>query len=133
MSGVGASGGVNGLGPPPGLAPGAARPATRPAPGVTAGDRGFGGALERAGRLAFSGHAAKRIEQRGLDLDGPRIQRLEDAVARAASKGSRDSLILLDELALVVSVRTNTVITAMDEASRKEHVFTNIDSVVIAP
>lgn len=129
------SGGVNGLGPSPGLAPVAApalRPAARPA-GVATGERGFADALDRAGRLAFSGHAAKRIEQRGLDLDASRMQRLEDAVARAASKGSRDSLILLDELALVVSVRTNTVITAMDEASRKEHVFTNIDSVVIAP
>ena len=129
------SGGVSGLGPTPGRRPGGdvgARPGARPA-GPAAGERGFAGALERAGRLAFSGHAAKRIEQRGLELDASRMQRLEDAVARAASKGSRDSLILLDELALVVSVRTNTVITAMDEASRKEHVFTNIDSVVIAP
>lgn len=126
---------MNGLGPSPGLSPVAA-PATRPAAGpagVAGGERGFADALDRAGRLAFSGHAAKRIEQRGLDLDASRMQRLEDAVARAASKGSRDSLILLDELALVVSVRTNTVITAMDEASRKEHVFTNVDSVVIAP
>jgi flagellar operon protein len=127
--------GVNGLGPSPGLPPGvapAARPAARPS-GAAVGERGFAGALDRAGQLSFSAHATKRIEQRGLTLDASRMQRLEDAVARAASKGSRDSLILLDELALVVSVRSNTVITAMDEASRKEHVFTNIDSVVIAP
>ena len=53
-------------------------------------------------------------------------------MGRAEAKGSRDSLVLLDELALVVSVRNHTVVTAMDEASRKEHVFTNIDSVGIA-
>ena len=47
-------------------------------------------------------------------------------------RGARDSLVLLDELALVVSVRNHTVITAMDESSRRDHVFTNIDSVVIA-
>ena len=52
-------------------------------------------------------------------------------MGRAQEKGSRDSLILLDELALVVSVRSRTVVTAMDEASRSDHVFTNIDSVVI--
>lgn len=96
--------------------------------------RGFSEALDRLERsqLEFSKHALKRIEQRGLQLDEPRLERLEDAVARAQAKGSRDSLILLDELALVVSVQSRTVVTAMDEASRKEHVFTNIDSVVIA-
>lgn len=88
-------------------------------------------ALERS-QLEFSKHALKRIEQRGLQMDAPRLDRLEQAVDRAEAKGSRDSLILLDELALVVSVQHRTVLTAMDESSRKEHVFTNIDSVVIA-
>jgi flagellar operon protein len=87
--------------------------------------------MERA-QLDFSKHARKRIEQRGLDLDPERLTRLEAAVGRAEAKGAKDSLILLDELALVVNVRSRTVVTAMDEASRKEHVFTNIDSVVIA-
>lgn len=88
-------------------------------------------ALERS-QLEFSRHALKRIEQRGLQMDAPRLDRLEQAVERAEAKGARDSLILLDELALVVSVQNRTVLTAMDESSRKEHVFTNIDSVVIA-
>ena len=82
--------------------------------------------------LHFSKHASKRIEQRGLDMDASRMERLERAVGQAAEKGSKDSLILLDELALVVSVQNRTVVTAVDEASRREHVFTNIDSVVIA-
>ena len=94
----------------------------------------FEEALSHASKsgLRFSGHAAKRIEQRGLQLDGDRLRRLEEAVDRAAAKGARESLVLLDELALVVSVRNQTVITAMDEESQREHVFTNIDSVVIA-
>ena len=95
---------------------------------------GFESALEQAARpgLRFSGHAARRLEQRGVQLDGDRMRRLESAVDRAEAKGGRDSLILLDELALIVSVQNHTVVTAIDEASRKEHVFTNIDSVVIA-
>ena len=107
----------------------AAAPATTPRDGA-----GFAHALAeaRGSRLQFSGHAAKRIAQRGLQLDGARMRRLEQAVDRAEAKGARDSLVLLDELALVVSVRNHTVITAMDESSRRDHVFTNIDSVVIA-
>ena len=109
------------------------RPADQPttAGPASAPDQRFDRVLERS-RLAFSKHALKRIEQRGLRLDQARLDRLEAAVDRAEAKGSRDSLVLLDELALVVSVRNHTVVTAMDEASRKEHVFTNIDSVVIA-
>ena len=105
------------------------------APSRAAGGAGFGEALARAEqtRLRFSGHAAKRMQQRGLHLDGERMRRLEDAVDRAAAKGARESLVLLDELALVVSVRNQTVITAMDEKSRCGHGFTNTDSVVIAP
>jgi flagellar operon protein len=82
--------------------------------------------------LHFSKHATKRLEQRGLDMDAAQMERLERAVGQAAEKGSKDSLILLDELALVVSIQNRTVVTAVDEASRREHVFTNIDSVVIA-
>ncbi|MBT5774096.1 MAG: hypothetical protein HOH95_06930 [Dehalococcoidia bacterium] len=94
---------------------------------------GFGQALEQANSsVTFSRHATQRIEQRGLQMDEARLGRLEEAVGRAADKGSKDSLILLDELALVVSVQHRTVVTAMDEAASKEHVFTNIDSVVIA-
>lgn len=99
--------------------------------GGAGGGAAFTQALEHS-QLEFSRHALKRIEQRGLQMDVPRLERLEHAVERAGAKGSRDSLILLDELALVVSIQNKTVLTAMDEATRKEHVFTNIDSVVIA-
>ncbi len=116
-SGVAGVGGLGGVG---GIAGADAVGAGRPA-----GDEAF--------RLHFSRHATQRIEQRGMELDATRMERLHRAVDQAEAKGSRDSLILLDELALVVSVQNRTVVTAVDEASRKEHVFTNIDSVVIAP
>lgn len=82
--------------------------------------------------VQFSKHAAKRLEQRGLDMDAERMARLHQAVEQAEAKGSRDSVILLDEVALVVSVQNRTVVTAMGEQDGREHVFTNIDSVVIA-
>ena len=114
-----------------------ATPATRP----TAPAKGpaFGDVL--AGKLAapgtqqgvkFSGHALQRIERRGISLDASTTARLNEGVTRAASKGARDSLVLVDDTAFVVSVPNRTVITAVDRDHMKEQVFTNIDSAVIA-
>jgi flagellar operon protein len=58
--------------------------------------------------------------------------RLESAVDKLAAKGARESLVLLDDNAMVVSVRNRTVITALSREQARENVFTNIDSAVIA-
>jgi len=82
--------------------------------------------------LSFSAHAAKRLQQRSVDLSAEDMTRLSDAVDRAAGKGARESLVLMNGLAFVVSVTNRTVITAMDTDSMKENVITKIDSAVIA-
>jgi flagellar operon protein len=121
---------------PPGLAP-AAPAGTSPASGGT-GTKPLSGPSfqeifrQQAGRLQFSQHALQRIERRGIDLSDGTLQRLEAGAARAASKGSRDSVVFVDGTAFVVSVRNKTVITAVDREHMREHVFTNIDSAVIA-
>jgi flagellar operon protein len=80
----------------------------------------------------FSRHALQRLQQRGIELGGPTLQRLSDGVSRAAGKGARDSVVFVDNTAFVVSVANNTVITAVGSEHMREHVFTNIDSAVIA-
>jgi flagellar operon protein len=85
-----------------------------------------------AAPVRFSGHALQRIERRGISVDPSVLARLGDGVSRAAAKGSRDSLVLVDQTAFVVSVPNRTVITAVDREHMKEHVFTNIDSAVIS-
>jgi flagellar operon protein len=80
----------------------------------------------------FSRHALDRLSQRGIQLTQPTVDRLTGGVARAASKGSRDSVVFVDNTAFVVSVKNNTVITAVDSEHMREQVFTNIDSAVIA-
>ncbi|HEY1597308.1 MAG TPA: TIGR02530 family flagellar biosynthesis protein [Thermoleophilaceae bacterium] len=87
---------------------------------------------QQAGSLQFSQHALQRIERRGIDLSDGTLQRLQAGTDRAASKGSRDSVVFVDNTAFVVSVRNKTVITAVDREHMREHVFTNIDSAVIA-
>ena len=84
------------------------------------------------GRVKFSQHATQRLQTRNINLSPAQMNQLENAVEKAAQKGSRESLILMNnELALVVSVTNRTVITAMDGASIKDNVFTNIDSAVV--
>jgi flagellar operon protein len=80
----------------------------------------------------FSRHALDRLQQRGIEVGGQTLSRLTGGVARAAGKGSRDSVVFVDGTAFVVSVKNNTVITAVGSEHMREQVFTNIDSAVIA-
>jgi flagellar operon protein len=121
------------------LPPGAVGPATSPArtsgaprPSRTDGPA-FADVLRRAaGGIQLSKHALQRVERRGIDLGPATLARLEDGVARAAAQGAREAVVLVDDTAFVVSVRNRTVVTAVDAEHMREHVFTNIDSAVIA-
>jgi flagellar operon protein len=93
----------------------------------------FGDVLaEKAAQVQFSGHALQRVRRRGIELGEGTLQRLQSGVERAAGKGARESVVFVDSTAFVVSVRNRTVITAVDRDHMKDHVFTNIDSAVIA-
>ncbi|GIO29997.1 MULTISPECIES: TIGR02530 family flagellar biosynthesis protein [Paenibacillus] len=81
--------------------------------------------------LKFSNHAAKRLEQRGIELKGDQLAKIQNAVDKAAAKGSKESLILMKDMALIVNVANRTVVTAMDGNSMKDNVFTQIDSAVV--
>lgn len=81
--------------------------------------------------IKFSNHAMERLDTRGIELDSNIISKLNQAVDRAAEKGSKDSLILINNLAFVVNITNKVVVTTVDEKSIKEHIFTNIDSAII--
>jgi flagellar operon protein len=82
-------------------------------------------------RLKVSGHAQTRLQSRGIELSQDAWDRVTAGVDRAAAKGAKESLVMVDDVALVVSVRNRTVITAVDKAHLKDNVFTNIDSAMI--
>jgi flagellar operon protein len=81
--------------------------------------------------IKFSNHAVDRMRTRGITFSPEDISRLSEAVGKAAAKGSKDSLILMNDSALIVSVKNNTVVTVMDKTALKENVFTNIDSTIV--
>ncbi|MCF6178988.1 MAG: flagellar protein [Geopsychrobacter sp.] len=109
---------------------------TRPKPAAGQGQSGpFEQLLQKAQQksaLKFSGHALNRMQARNIDFDGAQLERLDRAVAQIDAKGGRDSLVLLDDTALVVSVKNETVVTVVDREQLKNNVFTKIDSAVIA-
>lgn len=82
-------------------------------------------------RVTFSKHAAQRMEMRGISFSDQDLARLDTTVNRMAAKGARESLIYLNDTALVVSIPQRTVVTAVDGANAKENIFTNIDSAAI--
>jgi flagellar operon protein len=97
-----------------------------------AGGASFADALKaQLGPLKMSSHALQRIQRREIAFDEPVAARLEAAVDKAAAKGSRESLVLVDSTAFVVSVRNRTVITAVPVSPQNDQVFTNVDSAVI--
>jgi flagellar operon protein len=95
-------------------------------------DSSFQQYLAQVSSVRFSSHAQKRLENRSIEMNPDRMTRLEGAVEKASARGSKESLILMDELAFIVNIRERMVVTTMDMSKNKNGVFTQIDSVVIA-
>lgn len=84
-----------------------------------------------AGTVRWSSHAVDRLAQRQIGISPQMQQRLQGAVDDLAAKGARESLVLMDGVALVVSVTNRTVITAVGSDRMRDQIFTNIDSAVV--
>jgi flagellar operon protein len=127
---------VKRLPPVPGLGGVQPTPAQSPTGGTkVGGGQSFSQELEKTLQqgqpLSFSGHAQSRLLTRQIQLTDQQRARLEYGVQQAAQKGSKESLVVMDNLAFIVSVPNRTVVTAVDGANRNGNVFTQIDSAVI--
>ena len=81
--------------------------------------------------VTFSLHAQNRLQERNINLSHDDLARLQSAVDKLAQKGARESLIYMQEVALVVSVANRTVITALEKLQGTDNIITNIDSAAI--
>ena len=101
-------------------------------PGAPVEGSSFGEILqEKVEEVRLSAHAEKRLASRNIQLSEQDMSRLKEGVSKVEAKGGRDSLVLMDQTAFVVSVPNRTVVTAVDAESMQDTVFTNIDSAVI--
>ena len=107
------------------------RPTARPAPTAPADGPTFAESLGGQLGIRFSAHAQARLDSRGVSFDSGQLARLQSGVDAAAAKGSREALVLVDSVAMVVAVRNRTVVTALPHEDAGPAVFTNIDSAVI--
>ncbi|MGL5616600.1 MAG: TIGR02530 family flagellar biosynthesis protein [Sarcina sp.] len=77
----------------------------------------------------FSNHAKERIEF--LNLNDNDYRKIENGIKKAREKASKNTVIFYREMAFLVSVENNTVITVVEKERAKDNIFTNIDSVVM--
>ena len=85
--------------------------------------------FEKTNSLKFSKHANQRLATRNINLSAEQMERLENGTTKAREKGIRESLVMVDDMAFIVNVSNNTVITAV--GSSADSIFTNIDGAVI--
>lgn len=113
---------------------------SRKSDNISSSDKGqsFGEILDskssqvtQGSEIKFSKHAAGRLATRRIELDDVQVARLADGMQRAGEKGINDSLVIMDQLAFIVNVPSNTVITALDQTESRDNIFTNIDGAVI--
>jgi flagellar operon protein len=81
--------------------------------------------------VKFSNHAVERMRSRGISYSPEQMEKIENAIQKASAKGAKNTLLLTDNSAMIVSVKDSTVVTVMDRNSMKDNVFTNIDSTVM--
>ena len=81
--------------------------------------------------VQFSKHAARRVQERGIDMTDTLLSDLNQAVQKARDKGARDVVIIGESNAFIVNVPNNVVVTTMSGTEMKENIFTNIDSAVL--
>jgi flagellar operon protein len=99
-------------------------------PTLPSGNQSFQSILQDQ-LVRFSHHAEVRLQQRGIQLQPEQLAKLESAIDKAAAKGAKDALMLLNGMALIVNIPNRTVVTALDGNSMKDNVFTQIDSAVV--
>ncbi len=81
--------------------------------------------------LKISKHAAERLTERNIHISDAEWAHVSEKVNEAKLKGIRESLVLMDQAALIVSARNSTVITVMDRTEAKDQLFTNIDGTIV--
>lgn len=88
-------------------------------------------ATRNTGNLKVSKHATERLAERNIHIPEQEWNRISAKVDEAKQKGIKESLVLTEQAAMIVSAKNHTVITAMERTEAKDQVFTNIDGTIV--
>ncbi|MEI5906178.1 TIGR02530 family flagellar biosynthesis protein [Bacillus spongiae] len=88
-------------------------------------------ALDKPTSLTISKHARERIENRAISLSANDWLLIEEKIAQAKEMGINESLVMVKDVAFIISVTNETVITAMNREEAASQIFTNIDGAIL--
>ncbi len=100
------------------------------APGRVRPADGFDSIFRRE-LVKFSKHAEERLQRDGIHLTDAEKERLDQGMDKAAAKGARSTVLLMDDKVFIANVREKIVITSMTRDRLRDNVFTQIDSAVL--
>ncbi len=87
--------------------------------------------LSEASEVKVSHHAKMRLQERNIHISNEQWGKISDKMSEAQTKGVTDALVVLDDVALVVSTKNKTVVTAVDSKTATDKIFTNINGTIL--
>jgi flagellar operon protein len=87
--------------------------------------------LKGTPELKVSKHAQHRMDMRGIEFSQEKWLTIQEKVKEAKQKGVKDSLVITNDAALVVSAQNDTVITVLNRDEAQSQIFTNINGTIL--
>jgi flagellar operon protein len=87
--------------------------------------------MHNQSQLKVSKHAQHRMNTRGIEISGEKWLAIQEKVKEAKQKGVKDSLVITNNAALVVSAQNNTVVTVLNRDEAQSQIFTNINGTIL--
>lgn len=94
-------------------------------------NKDFKAILDSEKKLKISKHASERLHERNINISEVTWQKLNQKINEAKQKGITDSLVLMNDAALLVSAENSTVVTAMNLSEIQDRIFTNINGTIV--
>ncbi|AXN40546.1 TIGR02530 family flagellar biosynthesis protein [Peribacillus butanolivorans] len=91
----------------------------------------FQEAISTNEKLTISKHAQMRMDQRKIVIEQQTWDKIADKANEAKKMGVTESLIIIDNAALVISTKNNKVITVVDREEASSQIFTNINGTIL--
>lgn len=91
----------------------------------------FKALLQQEQALKVSKHASRRLHERNINITDRQWTKLSEKVNEADRKGITSSLVVMDDLALVVNAKNKTIVTAMKLQEAQDRIFTNINGTIL--